>query len=765
MTSRGSDRSANSAPTIEDADVRDAKRRLPWLDELCPPPWPAAVHPSVDDAASCELLPPGPQFERITLDSLNVEAILIGTNHLQPFVAAAAERLINELQPHAVMVELCMDRFYCVEEALERYADECRSAAASHNANQAERHGQGDPVSWLTASVSGTTRSTASASHAASSINAYAWLLPKKTSEMRDVLRVGLNGAALVAAERLTEHFIMELLQADMSDYGGDMTRSTTAAVRGGVMLFLGDRASSTTRIREACELTSATRKPLGLSCADALNLVHNAVMVLTGNWPGVAEKLLHDHASQRAAAFAEGWECAKLCAANPQLDALSTVLVAALAEIIRRGDDVADPKDVAAARTVERRAAVHIASGGRRALKDAALLHADAWLKVPDGERLFLDSLGRVPDDSDSARDFNHSVSPESCDATEMQAVRELLEPDGRLRPQRASAAGSPELARARRIAAGAGYLADSSGARRMAVLIERDAILASSILHMRDGMEQAAAEKALLHWNRVTGGITRVGSPGRRAAASELVDDWDSPTCSPLADKPLRLVAVVGAGHVPGVRRYLRSADTLASQASEYLDSYGPQLARDAGKPAFDVAAAHAELVRQGFLPAKTLFRLRLKDICRGQPQADVPSAGARTETSPAGAAIAPMTTATASAQTHIRPAENELESSIGRRALVRAVAACALDEQIAPTLTTDPGLMFQLRHTAAPLAAATACVVLPFIRKAPRPLRIAAGAVTLTTVAGAGAVAAAAVKLYRRLESALDAADKRR
>lgn len=84
--------------------------------------------------------------------------------------------------------------------------------------------------------------------------------------------------------------------------------------------------------------------------------------------------------------------------------------------------------------------------------------------------------------------------------------------------------------------------------------------------------------------------------------------------------------------------------------------------------------------------------------------------------------------------------------------------------MDEQIAPTLTSDPGLAFKLTHTGVPLIAAAACAILPFVRKAPRPLRIAAGATVLTAVAGAGAVAAAAYKVYNRLESALDAADQR-
>lgn len=739
---------ASSAADEPIDEVKQAKARLPWVDQLPRLRWPPDVHPSVVAATKCGLLPPelesGLRVERLELAALNVELILVGTNHAQPSVAAAAERLIHDVQPHAVMVEMSANSFPRLQEAV----DEVTSAALDHR---------------------GIAGSSGAPATAAASAIVHPWLARAlghdPSTLFRTLMDCGISGASKDAAGLLAAVLAVIVLQADISGYGGDMIRSATAALQSGAMLFLGDRDYPVTSARQAQEALLAqqhrdmARQSSGSFFADLADTAAATAWILTDNWERVATAILEYAARDRADDFAKGSPHARSAAVNPQLDVMTQVLAAAIAETLKGGAAAADAHAAAAAAAVADpigNAAMQLAAGGRRAWKDFL------WLLV---------AAATVPDEDQVQSYF---LAQEGAAQRKLAAT--LLLPNGELQHNKQSADGTAALVRARRAAAGTmpggGYGPDDHEA---AVVSERDAILASSILHMRDAIERSAecaAVPAEGPGARHTAGrgvavVPRhVGSSSDRLAlvsaasdsvvplgrrAAELVDDWSSP--SPLADKQLRLVAVVGAAHVPGILRYLRAADTLASQAAAHIIdnwrcfSTTVEEEDDSSNTeafGFNTAAAHAELVRQGFLPSQPFIPLQ-KMFPR---QLDALHCAAAKAPTPAAAAAA--------------AANAEREST--QRALLRAVAACSVDEQIAPTLSADPGFAFKLKCAVAPVVATTACAVLPFMRKAPRPLRRAAGAVTLTAVAAAGAMLAAAVKVVIRLDTALDAADRR-
>lgn len=851
---------SSQAVATVDSDVKQTRARLPWLGELPQRAWPVLVHPSVLEAAKphWKSLPPqaSPHVERLVLESLNVEVIVIGTDHMRPSVAAAAESLVREAKPHAVMVELCVDRIGNLLAALEAKAGatgELATDGGSHAAgNVAFPHvmaAAADPQDFMA-------RLLAPSSSAAV---IHPWLtLPHQFAGasrfgppfVHDALNSGVTGAVTIAVNDQLTLLGAELLHYDLNQLGGDMARSAEAALDTGAMLFLGDRSIAVSDQREVREEAAKRSSML----ADALESSQATLAALAGSWAGLVRALGASIERERAWRFEAGSEDARIAAAEPALDALEHVMYAAAGNLLVHGEALATADDCNASvgSAPADRAAAALANGGRKALMDVAEIVVGMTCKLPDKPVC------------------SYFLTQEAAEQRKLADA--LLLPDGQVRRDKASALGTAELVWARRAAAGVVPGGGWGPQTSAAVQQERDAILASSILHMRDAMERAAASEAkarselahllataqseaaatidrlkadmataahhaeharvreataLLHaegphaqsppeataaaqedrftetdrsainghkaaeaFHRqqvdefladaeaqlrnaaaeaaearaalsvVSAASDSIVPLGRRAA--ELVDDWQSP--SPLADKRLRLVAVVGLRHVSGILRYLRAADTLAAQAAAHLDKNMQHHQRsasgtaDAGaRPAAsdsvssgnDAAATHAELVRQGFLPTQPFMPLH--EMLPGQ-------LGALAE------AGKPPLPAAAAAEAACTSSVPNTDLGISRRALLRAVAACSVDEQISPTLSADPGLAFKLKHTVAPLAVGAACVVLPFVRKAPRPLRIAAGALTLTAVAGAGAMLAAALKVFVRLDMALDAADRR-
>lgn len=898
-----------------DKEVRWAKAQLPWVDQLPFRPWPAVVHPSVLEASNAQSLPCNQVLfvERLSLDSLDVEVIVVGTNHSQPSVAAAAERLITELQPHAVMVELCVNRAPAYFDAVSprsralsdrdaRLASESQpsSTSGSSTGNRmlpTTGSGGGGAAELETPRPGGDDSEVPIDSHGVArhddrkrvvhapetsqlwrpaAVIVHPWLT-KQHQSLVHVLPVNALGSGIAdAASTLTDvsaKLNAQLMYANMMAAvgDGDMGRSAAAALNSGAMLFLGDLIIGVSRQRDAQEAAAAAPRPqagrVWASVASASELMRATVMALTGNWHGVAAVSTSRTERERADAFAEGHYRARLAAALPQLDALELILHAAAVNLLVHGDAAPDAIHLPSNHTLADRAAVDLVARGRKAFNATAKLRWNHILRV-------------------ACEGVDSYFLAQEADEQRKLAV-ELLLPDGRLRPEYAHAVGTPALARCRRAAAGSPPAGNLTWSRiaSMALLAERDAILASSILHMRDAMERAAAraceaklraeraaallaaaqaeaagaceqhnllthteqglalapaESALLRlakgWlARAQSVLTHArGSPhadcvnavsassdadvplGRRAA--ELVDDWRSP--SPLAGKRLQLVAVVGSAHVPGVRRYLQAADMLAAQAEEHLHKHWREhdvtvasggggagsIASESSSesaPGFDTAAAHAELVRQGFLPAQPFMPLH--QMFPGQLNA---LAAANKPPSPADAAAAaaaapraghraksadserraqadsegddrlrwssdlPSRSLSGLAQWSAPPdrqaaAANALAFSTSRRALLRAVAACSVDEQIEPTLTADAGLpvAMTMKHTVAPLAFGAACLVLPLLPRVPLPLRIAALSVSTAAAVGAGAVLVAAEKVTDRLDTAMHAAGRRR
>lgn len=236
------------------------------------------------------------------------------------------------------------------------------------------------------------------------------------------------------------------------------------------------------------------------------------------------------------------------------------------------------------------------------------------------------------------------------------------------------------------------------------------------------------------------------------------------------PVADKRLRLVAVVGSAHVPGVLRFVQAADSLAASAAAHLDSSAASPASstassiadssvDGSSAQFSVDAARDSLVAAGFLPPRTVRPLGALFPGQGLPAlAPAPS--------PAAAAAAAAKTADAAAPAQLEstgaaPSE-PVAAAVARRALVRAVAACAVDDQIMPTLQLEPGHAFA--NTYGPIGALTLCCVAPFVRRLPLRVRIGAS-LALMSVAGLNLGASIALRKYgERISGALDAIDAR-
>lgn len=781
-------------------------------------------------------------IERCRLKSLNVDVTLVGTEHRDPAVAAAAERLIFKEQPDAVMVELDKRRFFRLVFD-EHVPVESRAIEAAFKAAKVEP--------WLSEPPNAKELDVALAVQQEKSTGIWHVGIPRalllRLSDLGTFALVPLLHKGFpVAPAGADSDAASARLPPQAADYGGDMRRSALAALQVGATLILGDRDVRVTEAREASRSACAAIERHDTESGSSVTRVRRddeneslgSVTVAPSHWNDSA--LCSEDLKKAEAAALEKWQ------------SLDRAVKSAMRLLLEHGAALVDhaPDLLAADSKSDEALGLAIALGGRRGILAALLLRIRLEAELSW-------KTDRPFDSSGSKQHYRDKAAQADAELTS-----KLLTASGQLRPECSWATGTPELARARRAFAraslrfedrdrdgesGASAWSTESGAwcdldataigngasrepppsvsdHDTVLINERDAIMAASILHMRGHLEQAAAAAAvaclgqvrqLNHENlsrNLNAGDSEAAlaapSTGRSARnnddtstswldplfspangvvtaataqdaatpteqllaaascckdagnhaplghrAAQLVDDWSSPC--PLADQRLRFVAVVGAAHVPGILRHLRAADALAAQAREHLDKSFSSRASDA-ESAFDVHVARTELVRQGFLPAAPLTPLA--EMFPGQ---QLPVRGNLFAVTQPGLAA------------HERALRLNQSNAIPRRALMRAVAACSVDDEVAPTLTppaipwrndANPGLAFKLTHTGVPLVAAAACVILPFVRKAPRPLRIAAGATVLTAVAGAGAAVGAAYTVHNRLESALDAADRR-
>lgn len=762
---------------------------------------PAAMHPSIEAAmtAQHELSHCEAVVERVSLWALDAEVVLVGTSHLHPDIAAAAAGVVLQERPHAVMVELDCRRYRSLSRE-QQFSFGVQGMALPWAVIDMDEQPFCVPP-WLSCRDDSPLLQLESKRQSPRDTDSQ-----KPATTHRPAVKVAESStAARASATGSVSNRSMVLVNGKHPPFGAlqgmDLLYPSAAAHAVGALLLLGDRDYRITHGRKRIERrrTASTAAaavnaatPAEIAAVDfhppARSFVGWVCCSLQRDWHGAAAHLRSMAAASRAAGYASGSEEARMEAANPLLAENKQELLEAVLQWLVHGEAIASSQDDASPGAV-------VAAGGRAAATALVERIADATMQLP-------------------AESTNAFFLEAEAEAARVQAAALLtLEGNACLASTRSHGSAIPtvtvserqrgQLARLRRAAAGTLPGSGWGPGTAQAIGPERDAILASSILHMRDAIEQTAAERKarqlaacsiITGAGEASGSILAVPTAAGAASAASLQG----------MHSPVRFVAVVGAGHVPGILRYLRAADTLAAQAAEHLDALhalqsparteaGTASARagdtvgvndtdlrltvpgSADEHVSDLGIEHAELVRQGFLPAQPLPLLPLNDPLPGQLVGAAASqfSGALIEKrlqlqlqpNMADLAAAPVTAQSSSEAAVLAP---QLPRSEARKTLLRAVAACSVDEQIAPTLRLPKGSGGSLlwkpnwKDPLPPAVALAAGCNLVTMSSGPRRLRMAAGVFLLAAGGLTTAVVSSVRACRQRIESGYRAAD---
>lgn len=224
-------------------------------------------------------------------------------------------------------------------------------------------------------------------------------------------------------------------------------------------------------------------------------------VLRVQGDWNAAASSLLAALDADRVNAFASGSEYARQAAANPRLDALIQLEHDALAAMLVHGQHLPawEPSSYCSS-------ACTSSSRRRRDLSHKLALGGFPAIVALNGQ--ICDGLAQVP-----TAVLRNVRTPEM--ERQRTSAAQLFGTDGMLLAEHAAISGTPDVGLARRAALGLIPMGESPGSLRSGkdtvVSGKRDAILACSILHMRDVMERStAAPPSVRHGSAVAVPIT---------------------------------------------------------------------------------------------------------------------------------------------------------------------------------------------------------------------------------------------------------------